>query len=186
MLLRFAPGPHRAADIAAFSRAMAPFCATIQQPTCVVTDQRPNGVTNYARIDATPEVLAGILAVLGLAVLGQFIVASARRRRRDFAILKTLGLLRRQLTAVTAWQVTTLTLLALLVGLPAGRGRRPLGLGAVRRPGRALHQCHYATSPGDSHPALRAARGQRHHLPGRAVCRPPEPRGRAALRVAPG
>ncbi|HEY2689889.1 MAG TPA: ABC transporter permease [Streptosporangiaceae bacterium] len=120
VLLRFAPGPHRAADIAAFRRAMAPFCATIQQPTCVVSDQRPNGATNYARIDATPEVLAGILAVLGLAVLAQFIVASGRRRRRDFAVLKTLGLLRGQLTAVTAWQVTALTLLALLVGLPLG------------------------------------------------------------------
>ena len=72
MLLRFAPGPRQAADIAAFDRAMAPFCATVQQPTCVVTDQRPNGATNYARIDATPEVLAGVLAVLGLAVLGQF------------------------------------------------------------------------------------------------------------------
>src|SRR6185437_854010 len=120
VLLRFAPGPHRAADIAAFHRAMAPFCATIQQPTCVVSDQRPNGATNYARIDATPEVLAGVLAVLGLAVLAQLIVASGRRRRRDFAVLKTLGLLRGQLTAVTAWQVTALTLLALLVGLPLG------------------------------------------------------------------
>ncbi len=120
VLLRFAPGPHRAADIAAFHRAMAPFCATVQQPTCVVSDQRPNGATNYARIDATPEVLAGILAVLGLAVLAQFAMASARRRRRDFAVLKTLGLLRRQLTAVTAWQITALTVLALLVGLPLG------------------------------------------------------------------
>ena len=120
VLLRFAPGPHRAADIAAFNRAMTPFCATVQQPTCVISDQRPNGATNYARIDATPEVLAGILALLGLVVLGQFTLASGRRRRRDFAILKTLGLLRGQLTAVTAWQVTALTLLALLVGLPLG------------------------------------------------------------------
>lgn len=120
VLVRFAPGPRRAADIAGFDRAMGPFCATIEQSTCVVTDQRPNGVTSYARIDGTPEVLAGILAILGLAVLGQFAVTSARRRRRDFAILRTLGLLRRQLTAVTAWQVTTLTGLALLAGLPAG------------------------------------------------------------------
>ena len=71
MLLRFAPGPRQAADIAAFGRAMAPFCATVEQPTCVVTDQRPTA-RNYARIDATPEVLAGVLAVLGLAVLAQF------------------------------------------------------------------------------------------------------------------
>ena len=120
VLLKFAPGPRQAADIAAFERAMAPFCATVAQPTCVVTDQRPNGVTGYARIDGTPEVLAGILAVLGLAVLGQFVMSSARRRRREFAILKTLGLLRRQLTAITAWQVITLTALALLLGLPLG------------------------------------------------------------------
>jgi hypothetical protein len=120
VLVRFAPGPRRAADIADFSRAMNSFCAKDEQSTCVVTDQRPNGVTGYARIDSTPEVLAGILAILGLAVLGQLTVTSARRRRHDFAILRTLGLLRRQLTAVTAWQVTTLTGLALLLGLPAG------------------------------------------------------------------
>ncbi len=99
---------------------MGPFCATAGLPACVVNNQRPNGVTNYARIDGTPEVLAGILAVLGLAVLGQFAVASAGRRRRDFAILRTIGLLRRQLSAITAWQVTTLTALALLAGLPLG------------------------------------------------------------------
>ena len=119
-LLKFAPGPRHAADIAAFGRAMARYCATVQQPTCVITDQRPNGASNYARIDATPEVLAGVLAVLGLAVLAQFAMSSARRRRREFAILKTLGLLRRQLAAITAWQVTVLTALALLVGLPLG------------------------------------------------------------------
>jgi len=120
VLLKFAPGPRHAADIAAFGRAMAPFCATVQQPTCVITDQRPNGASNYARIDATPEVLAGVLAVLGLAVLAQFGMSSARRRRREFAILKTLGLRRRQLAAITAWQVSALTVLALLAGLPLG------------------------------------------------------------------
>ena len=120
MLLRFTPGPGKAADIAVFKRSASPFCATIQQLTCLVTDQRPNGVTGYARIDGTPEVLAGVLAILGLAVLGQFTVLSGRRRRRDFAILKTLGLLRRQVSAISAWQVTTLAVLALLAGLPLG------------------------------------------------------------------
>ena len=33
-------------------------------------------MNNYAAIDATPEILAGVLAVLGLAVLAQFILAS--------------------------------------------------------------------------------------------------------------
>lgn len=120
VLVKFVPGPRKAVDITDFERAMGPLCATIEQSTCVVTDQRPNAVANYARIDGTPDVLAGILAVLGLAMLTQFIVASARRRRRDFAIMKVLGLIRRQLNAVTAWQVTTLTGLALLVGIPLG------------------------------------------------------------------
>jgi predicted lysophospholipase L1 biosynthesis ABC-type transport system permease subunit len=77
--------------------------------------QRPNGVTDYARIDGTPEVLAALLAVLG-----QLAVVSARRRQRDFAILKALGLLRRQVREITAWQATILAGLALLIGVPLG------------------------------------------------------------------
>jgi len=120
VLLRFDHGPRQAADMADFERAMGPFCATVEQPTCLITDQRPNSIVNYARIDGTPEVLAGILALLGLAVLAQFAMASARRRRRDFAIFRTLGLLRAQLIAITAWQAAAMTALALLAGLPLG------------------------------------------------------------------
>jgi hypothetical protein len=142
VLLRFTPGPGRAADIAVFQRSVSAFCATIQQLTCLVTDQRPNGVTGYARIDGTPEVLAGVLAVLGLAVLGQFTVLSGRRRRRDFAVLKALGLLRRQVSEITAWQVTTLAALALLAGLPlgvaAGHGAWGLFAGSLGLPPGAI------------------------------------------------
>ena len=119
-LVSFAPGPARQADIAAFQRAWSSFCAHIGQTTCIVTDQRPNTVTNYAAIDATPEILAGVLAVLGLAVLAQFILASAHRRRRDFALLKVLGMFRRDLSAVAFWQVATVTAVALVVGVPLG------------------------------------------------------------------
>jgi hypothetical protein len=99
---------------------MAGFCANVQQSTCVELGQRPNGVTNYARIDGTPEVLAALLAVLGIAVLGQLAVVSGRRWQRDFAILKALGLLRRQVREITAWQATILAGLALLIGVPLG------------------------------------------------------------------
>ena len=61
-----------------------------------------------------------LLAVLGVAVLGQLMVVSGWRRRRDLATLKTLGLVRRQVQATVAWQVSTLTGLALLAGLPLG------------------------------------------------------------------
>src|SRR6185369_16184293 len=114
-LLRFAPGPQRAAHVAAFQRSMSQICSAAQQPGCVVTDQRPNGVADYAQIDGTPTALAAVLAVLG-----QFIVVSGRRRRRDFAILRTLGLTGRQVRVITAWQVSTVTELALAVGIPLG------------------------------------------------------------------
>jgi putative ABC transport system permease protein len=119
-LVTFAPGPARQAQLAAFESAWHKFCGNIGQSTCIVTDQRPNTVANYASIDATPIVLAGVLAVLGLAVLAQFILASARRKRRDFAVLKMLGMFRRDLSAVGFWQVATVTVVALAVGVPLG------------------------------------------------------------------
>jgi hypothetical protein len=119
-LVSFAPGPARQAQLAAFASAWQKFCANVGQSTCLVTDQRPNTVANYASIDATPIVLAGVLAALGLAVLAQFILASARRRRRDFAVLKVLGMFRRDLSAVGFWQVATVTVVALAVGVPLG------------------------------------------------------------------
>jgi putative ABC transport system permease protein len=48
------------------------------------------------------------------------LVTSVRRRHRDLAILKTLGLFRGQLQLVIAWQATALAAVALLIGLPAG------------------------------------------------------------------
>src|SRR6185437_1174067 len=50
VLLSVAPGPRRTANIAGFQRSMTGLCQTVQQSTCVVTAQRPNGVTNYASI----------------------------------------------------------------------------------------------------------------------------------------
>ena len=119
-LVKFASGPGRQADITMFERAWAPVCATIEQATCLITEQRPNTVNNFAAIDATPAVLAAVLALLGLGVLAQFTIASARRSRRDFAILKVLGMTRRDLRAVSFCQAATVTVAGLAVGIPLG------------------------------------------------------------------
>jgi hypothetical protein len=119
-LISFAPGAAKQAGLATFQRRWAPFCATIEQSTCLVTSQRPNTVNNYAAIDGTPAVLAGVLAALGLGVLAQFTVASARHRRRDYAVLKVLGLRRSQLRAIALWQASAVTVAALVIGIPLG------------------------------------------------------------------
>jgi ABC-type lipoprotein release transport system permease subunit len=43
-----------------------------------------------------------------------------RRRRRELAILKTLGFVRSQVSATVAWQGSTLIGAALIVGIPLG------------------------------------------------------------------
>jgi FtsX-like permease family/MacB-like periplasmic core domain len=86
----------------------------------VVTSQRPTDVSNYARITATPLVLAGVLALLATATLAHLLVTSIRRRRRDIAVLKTLGFTRRQVSAVVAWQASIVVAVALVIGLPIG------------------------------------------------------------------
>ncbi len=48
------------------------------------------------------------------------LLTGVRRRRRDLALLKTLGFTRSQVQGVVAWEATTFAAVALLVGVPAG------------------------------------------------------------------
>jgi ABC-type lipoprotein release transport system permease subunit len=59
--------------------------------------------------------------VLGaIAALALTLVASVRQRRRDLALLKTIGFVRRQLAAAVAWQATTAAVVGIAVGIPVG------------------------------------------------------------------
>ncbi len=121
-LVAMAPGPSRPDDIARLARNLeaSGICPAGQGCHGAVTAQRPADVSNYARIKSTPLALAGVLAVLALATVIQYLVTSIRRRRRDLAVLKTLGFVRRQVSAAVAWQASIVVALALLVGLPLG------------------------------------------------------------------
>src|SRR5262249_23639285 len=82
--------------------------------------ERPSDIVSYSRVRTTPLLLAGVLALLAVATVGHALVTAVRRRRRDFALLKTLGFTRRQVSASVASQPTTFGVVALLVGVPLG------------------------------------------------------------------
>jgi hypothetical protein len=82
--------------------------------------EQPADVVDLERVRATPVVLAGMLAALGVAAVAHALVATVRRRRRDLALLKTLGFTRPQVSATVAWQASTVAVVALLVGIPLG------------------------------------------------------------------
>jgi hypothetical protein len=77
-------------------------------------------IVNANEMSGQPLALALTLGVAALVSLSAAVVASARRRRRDLAVLQTLGLTRRQLRSIIAWQTLTLLLVGLAVGVPLG------------------------------------------------------------------
>jgi hypothetical protein len=86
----------------------------------VVPVQRPAEIINYRTLGTTPVLLGGALAVGAAAAFGLTLVSSVRRRRRDVALLKTLGFTRRQLAAVVAWQSSVAVAIGVVVGVPVG------------------------------------------------------------------
>ena len=89
---------------------------------CLMTTANllPTDVQSYDRVRATPLYLAAILAFFGAAMVGHALVSSVRRRRRDLALLKTLGLSTGQIAATVAWQATAFAAVGVVVGLPTG------------------------------------------------------------------
>jgi len=77
-------------------------------------------VVNASQMGSQPLALAIGVAAAALLALGLAIMASVRRRRRDLALLKALGLRPRQVRAVIAWQASTILVIATLAGVPLG------------------------------------------------------------------
>lgn len=118
-LLRYRPGTDTAAAARRITAALAASGCPIG--SCAVSDdQRPGEITQYASIRDTPIVLAAVLIVLAVGTLAHVLLTSVRRRRRDLAMLKTLGLTRPQVLRLVAWQATALVTASLAAGLPLG------------------------------------------------------------------
>ena len=94
--------------------------ATSGDAFALVNRQQSATVGNVSRLSSLPLILSVIVGILGAATLAHALTTTIRRRRRDVAILKTLGFVRRQIRGTVAWQCMTLTVTALGIGLPLG------------------------------------------------------------------
>jgi len=75
---------------------------------------------SLGRMTKVPVLLSWLLAAFAAATLVHTLVSSVRRRRRDLAILKTLGFLGGQIRAAVAWQATVLVVASVALGMPLG------------------------------------------------------------------
>ena len=118
-LLRYRPGT----DLRAAGRRLQTVVTRAGCPRglCLVTtDQRPSDIQDYTGVRDTPLILGAVLVLLGVGTLAHVLLSGVQRRRRDFAVLKALGLRRSQLLRLVAWQASALAAAPLLAGLPLG------------------------------------------------------------------
>jgi ABC-type lipoprotein release transport system permease subunit len=95
-------------------------CPTADAALAKVTNGEPNDIVNFGRVRSMPWVLGGALAILAGGTLALVLATAVRRRRREIAVLKTLGFDRRQCTATIAWQANATIAVGLLIGVPLG------------------------------------------------------------------
>jgi hypothetical protein len=110
-LVRFRRGVDRKA---ALTRLQSDF------PGTVLSAVRPADVENLRRVDRLPSLLGALFAAVALLTVGHMLMSSVLRRRRDVAVLRTMGFVRRQVSTSVAWQATTVAVVGLLFGVPLG------------------------------------------------------------------
>jgi FtsX-like permease family len=77
-------------------------------------------VVNFRQMGRLPITIALGVAMAALLALALTIVASVRQRRRELALLKSLGMRRGQLRTVVVSQTSTILLVAIVIGIPLG------------------------------------------------------------------
>jgi ABC-type lipoprotein release transport system permease subunit len=71
-------------------------------------------------VESTPRLLAALMTILLVGIVVHVFVTVGRARRREIAVLRTLGFTPRQVWASTAWQATTLAAVVSVGGVLAG------------------------------------------------------------------
>jgi hypothetical protein len=112
--VRFATGTDVPAGVARLSARLGPLATDVSPPS------QPDELLNLGNVRVLPDVLAGFLGLLGVAALSYVLFGSAQRRRRDFAILRAMGMSRNKARFVLNVQGTAIALFGVVIGIPLG------------------------------------------------------------------
>lgn len=89
-------------------------------PAEVALPVTPAKLVSFGQAVNFPLILGLVLVIFAIVTLVHVLVVSIVRRRREVALLKTLGFVRRQVVAAMCWQATTVALVGTIIGVPAG------------------------------------------------------------------
>jgi FtsX-like permease family len=88
--------------------------------TYQLTHFRAAAIENASQMGGQPLSLALGVTAAAMLSLALTVLSSVRRRRRELALLKALGMTRRQLREIVAWQTTLTLVVAVVIGVPLG------------------------------------------------------------------
>lgn len=86
----------------------------------VVAALVPEDVANLDRVSAAPTLLAAIVSILAVAALISSLLTIIGRRRREIAVLRSLGFVRRQVLGSTVTVALVLATCSVVIGIPLG------------------------------------------------------------------
>ncbi|MCU1464250.1 MAG: transporter permease [Actinomycetia bacterium] len=133
--VRFVDGANKPAAFTRLTQAEGDSVASITPPDV------PLELSNLRNVRILPRLLMGFLALLAAAAVAHVLATSVRRRRRDFAMLRALGMTRRSTRSIINLQGTAIAIAGLVIGIPAGMivGQSGWHLIADRVPLRFVH-----------------------------------------------
>jgi ABC-type lipoprotein release transport system permease subunit len=119
--VRFAAGTSSNNGVERLQSALGPLASDIE------TSDVPDELENLRNLQTLPDLLAVFLGLIAIAALGSVLVSCAYRRSQEFAVLRALGMTRRNIRTVLNSQGTAIGLFGLVIGIPLGVGVGRLG-----------------------------------------------------------
>ncbi|MDT4926170.1 MAG: putative transport system permease protein [Pseudonocardiales bacterium] len=111
------------ADVAATNKALTKAIAAAAPEAAgysLAPSELPVEITEIESVRVLPLALGAFLALLAVGAVGHALATAVRRRSRDVAVLRALGMTQWQSRGVVVTQASVLALIGLLVGIPLG------------------------------------------------------------------